>query len=148
LDEVHDQLEALGTTVVGVRNLLLRKLWSIVEEQPHLGCHAFAQPLDTTPVLLIHDQDVIEPPAVLRCKAPRPLGTYVDSPAGRTLLRPLVWRLAKIVRVCPTGVRLDLPLEPFASDYLLENTLRNRRAADVSKAHEKHPYHEYQNIAI
>jgi hypothetical protein len=46
LDEIHDQLEALGATVVGVWNLLLRKLWSIVEDQPHLGCDVFAQPLD------------------------------------------------------------------------------------------------------
>ena len=45
MDEIHDQLEALGATVVGIRNLLLRKLWSIVEDQPHLGCDVFAQSL-------------------------------------------------------------------------------------------------------
>src|SRR5919107_1882502 len=54
LDEVQHLLEALSTVVVGIRNLGLRSVGSIVEEGPDYGPPASAESSGCPVVLLVH----------------------------------------------------------------------------------------------
>src|SRR5918995_3067128 len=65
LYEVQDVLEAIGAAVVGIGHCRLREVRSEIEEGPHHG--ATPAKSSTRPVvLLVHREDIIEGPAILR----------------------------------------------------------------------------------
>ena len=94
-DQVDDPLEPRWAAVIRVGNLGTGVSPRIVEEQADLGVILRLRSLQQrAPVLVVHDQDVVEPLEVDLHDLARTQHGYVDSTSGGCRLRPLIGRIA------------------------------------------------------
>jgi hypothetical protein len=100
-DEIEYVLEITRSAAVGVGYLGLGTR-RIVQKGSYNG-PSLADFRNHPVVLLVHRQDVVEPPAVFGVEQPRPLGRDVYSAGKQALLRPGVRRLSGGVEAVGAG---------------------------------------------
>ena len=140
LDKVQGVLEPARSAAVGVGHLGLGSR-SIVQEGSY-DRPSLADPRNRPVVRLVHRQDVVEPPAVFGVEQACPLARDVDSSGEDALLCQRVRRLpGGVEAVGAGGIDGYLVGQPLAPRYVLEDALRHRAAADVSRTDEKDTNH-------
>src|SRR5919107_4437439 len=136
-DQTEDVLETIGATVVGVGDLTLGRIGCEIQEgSNHSG--TLAEGRDHSVVLLVHRQDVVEPPAVFGVKKASLLARDVYPAGERALLCPRVWWLPGVVEAVGAS-RVDLYLirQSLAPHDVLEDALGYRAATNVPCANEE-----------
>src|SRR5918995_2971748 len=141
LDKIHNVLEALRSSVVGVRHLGLGTPRREVQKGFNLSVASSAKGCNRPVVLLVHGQHVVKDVAVVGGYPSCPLAAEVQAPRARAPLGPLVRRMSDVPRSSPGGVYEDLVFEPLAPQDALKDALSQRRAADVSHTDKEHAYH-------
>src|SRR5918998_1455036 len=141
LDKIHNVLEALRSSVVGVRHLGLGTPRREVQKGFNLSVAPSTKGCDRPVVLLVHGQHVVKAVAVVGGYPSCPLAAEVQAARARAPLRPLVRRMSDVPRSSPGGIYEDLVFQPLAPHEVLEDALSQRRAADISHTNKEHAYH-------
>src|ERR671921_2584676 len=141
LDKIQNVLEALRSSVVGVRHLGLGTPRREVQKGFNLSVALSAKGCNRPVVLLVHGQHVVKAVAVVGGYPSCPLAAEVQAPRARAPLSPLVRRMSDVPRSSPGGVYEDFVFEPLAPQDALKDALSQRRAADVSHTDKEHAYH-------
>src|ERR671917_702134 len=129
LDKIHNVLEALRSSVVGVRHLGLGTPRREVQKGLNFSVAPSAKGCNRPVVLLIHGQHVVKAVAVVGGYPSCPLAAEVQAPRARAPLGQLVRRMSDVPRSSPGGVYEDLVFEPLAPQDALKDALSQRRAA-------------------
>jgi len=135
LHQVEYVLETIGTAVIRVRHLRLRRVRGEVEEGTDHRA-ATAEGGNREVVVLVHGKDIVEGVAVFRCDPARPLGAEVKPTQARAPPRPLVGRASDVPGSRTRGVNEDLILEALAPQDVLEDALSKGRTTYIAHTNE------------
>ena len=141
LDQVQHILEAVGTTVVWVRNLADAGLRREFQEKPQAVTRLRRRAaLERAQILAIHCEDEIEIVKVARVHDPRAQRReIVTSPRG-SLTRPPIRQLAHVVARRAGGIDFQHEVRRLAGSDSAKHDLRGRRAADIPETDEENPH--------
>src|ERR687898_1399543 len=143
LDKLHNVLEALRSSVVGVRHLGLGTPRREVQKGFNLSVASSAKGCNRPVVLLVHGQHVVKAVAVVGGYPSCPLAAEVQAPRARAPLRPLVRGMSDVPGAGAGRIYEDLILQPLAPHDLLEDALSKRGTTYITHTDEQHAYHRY-----
>src|SRR6267143_1601037 len=136
--EVEHLLEAVGSAVVRVRNILRTRFRSELEEQPQPPVRVRRRaPAQHAQVLTIHRQNQIEALEVAGFHNARAQRREVISTAGGSLPGARIGWFAHVIRGRAGRIHFDGKFRRLARSERAQHALGGRRAADVAETNKQ-----------
>lgn len=140
LNHIQNMIKALGTAIVGVRDIETVAACCKGHEQVNPVTQVGRGEADQGLLMAaIHRDEIVKVREIIAIDPPGPLGRQIDSAMAGRFLRSVVRRIADMPAAGSCRINVEVILQAAALDKMAKDPFGGRRATDIAGADEQDP---------